>query len=85
MIWEKHGRDRFWYFVGKSQMVGGAIFCEKKDLGITFTSWQVLRMSDGRLISTKDTCPENIEKTRMRHARNVYSQEWRKKHDIEEL
>ena len=47
------------------------MFCEMLDLGITVPSWQILRMSRGRLISEKDTCPEDIKKTLMRHAKNV--------------
>ena len=42
-------------------------------------------MSDGRLISMKDTCPGGIKTTLMRHAKNVYRRTWAKKHDIEEL
>ena len=37
------------------------------------------------MISMKDTCPEDIEKKLMRHAKNVHWQRWAKKHEIEEL
>ena len=35
-------------------------FREFKDIVITLPSWQVLRMGDGRVISVKETCPEDI-------------------------
>ena len=63
----------------------GVVFCEMKELEITAPSWQVLRMSDGRMISVKDTCLEDITKTPVRHEKNVYWPIWRKKHEIEEL
>ena len=48
-----------------------AVFCVMKDLGVTVPSWQVLTMGDGRKISMKDTCPEDIKKTLMRLAKDV--------------
>ena len=42
--------------------------------GVTLTSWQVLRVGDGRMISMKDSSPEDINKTLMRHAEGVSGQ-----------
>ena len=43
------------------------------------TSWTkvrgaagALRLEDGRMIHLKDTCPEDISKASMRHAKDVY-------------
>ena len=51
----------------KSRGPEGTFCCESRDLGITASSWQVFVISDNRMISTKDTCPEDIKKTPMRH------------------
>ena len=37
------------------------------------------------MISMKDTCPEDITKTPLRHAKNVFKQEEAKSHEMEEL
>ena len=70
--------------VDESHRAANAVFCEMRDLGVAVPSWQVLRMSDGRLISVKGTCPEDIKKTLLRDTKNVYCRKWAKKDDIEE-
>ena len=39
----------------KSEATGAVFFVKSKDLGITVPNWQVLRMSDVRMISMQDT------------------------------
>ena len=63
----------------------GEVFCEIKDLGTTIPSWHVLRVGEGRMVSMKDTCLEYVNKTLLRHAKNVHRQRWTKKHEIGEL
>ena len=88
--WEDDMRDvwkrQVWEATSWTKVRGpaGAVLCEMKDLGITAPSWQVLRLG-GRMISVKDTCPEDINQTLTRHANDVYWLKWAKKHDIEEV
>ena len=56
-----------------------------KDLGHTVPTWKVLRMSVNRMISMKDTCPEDTQKTLTRHAKDMYGRTRARKHDIKEL
>ena len=63
-----------------------------KDLGMTVTCWQVLRMGDGRVIRRHQknfheacSCPEDIKKTLMRHAQDYYWQRCTTKHEVGEV
>ena len=63
----------------------GAVFCERKDHEIIVSGWQVSGMCGGESISVEDTCTEDIKKTLMRHAKDVYWRKWSTKHEVEEL
>ena len=56
-----------------------------KDVGKTVPIRQVLRISDGRMISMQDTCPEDIRTALLKHVKDVYWPRWAKKTAIEEL
>ena len=44
----------------------GAVFCEMKDLRINVPNLQVLRLSDGSMLSMTDTCPKDIKQALMK-------------------
>ena len=54
--------------------LASAVFCEMQVFSFTLPSWQVLRMGDGRMVSVKDTWPEDAEHSLLRHAKDVHWQ-----------
>ena len=61
------GNPTSWKKVG----LAGAVFCGVKDLGITVPKWRVSRLEDGRMLSMKRHCPEDVEHTLLKHAKET--------------
>ena len=61
-------------FVDEGQRTSRSMFREMKSLGVAVPCWQVPRVADGNMMRFKDTCPEDIKKTSVRLAKDVYLQ-----------
>ena len=61
-------------FVDESQRTSRSnALSNERRFGLTAPSWHLLSLADGRMISVKDTCPEDIRNTLMRQGGDVCS------------